>query len=88
MHRAFAAFFHSIPLLMKSSLFVTLSSLFLLAWLTVSYVTSLQPEPRLGRGSLPLSAQRSPKPVVPETSETALLPNEPETQVAIESTDQ
>lgn len=46
---------------MKSSLFVTFSSLFLLAWLGVSYVTSLQPEPRLGRGSLPLSARHTPK---------------------------
>lgn len=65
--------FTSFSLLMKSSLFVTLSSLFLLAWLAVSYVTSLQPEPRLGRGSLPLSARHTPKPVAPEKSEAALL---------------
>jgi hypothetical protein len=73
---------------MKSSLFVTFSSLFLLAWLAVSYVTSLQPEPRLGRGSLPLSAQRSPKPVAAETPETALLAKKQDAQVAVESTGQ
>jgi hypothetical protein len=73
LHRAFAAHFHSIPLLMKSSLFVTLSSLFLLAWLALSYVTSLQPEPRLGRGSLPLSAQKSPDAEVPNQPEPAML---------------
>ena len=42
---------------MKSSLFVVLSSVFFMTWLVVSYVTTLKPEPRLGRGSLPLSAQ-------------------------------
>lgn len=46
---------------MKSSIFVTCSSVFFLSWLTLSYVTSLKPEPRLGRGSLPISAQTSPK---------------------------
>jgi hypothetical protein len=44
--------------LMKSSLFVAISSIALLAWLAASYVTQLKPEPRLGRGSLPLSAQQ------------------------------
>jgi hypothetical protein len=42
---------------MKSSLFVALSSAFFMTWLVLSYVTTLKPEPRLGRGSLPLSAQ-------------------------------
>jgi hypothetical protein len=58
---------------MKSSLFVTFSSFFLLAWLAVSYVTSLQPEPRLGRGSLPLSAQKTSDAEVPEKPEPAML---------------
>jgi hypothetical protein len=44
---------------MKSSLFVSLCSVFLMAWLVVSFVTTLKPEPRLGRGSLPLSAKVS-----------------------------
>ena len=30
-----------------------------MAWLVVSFVTTLKPEPRLGRGSLPLSAKVS-----------------------------
>jgi hypothetical protein len=42
---------------MKSSLFVVISSVFFMTWLAVSYVTTLKPEPRLGRGSLPLSAK-------------------------------
>jgi len=42
---------------MKSSFFVTFSSVVLLAWLAASYLTALKPEPRLGRGSLPLSAK-------------------------------
>ena len=54
---------------MKSSIFVTFSSLFFLSWLTLSYVTSLKPEPRLGKGSLPLSAQN--KGVPTPRSETA-----------------
>ena len=45
---------------MKSSLFVALSSAFFMTWLVLSYVTTLKPEPRLGRGSLPLSAQAKP----------------------------
>ncbi|MFY7817063.1 MAG: hypothetical protein ACOVRB_01725 [Akkermansiaceae bacterium] len=43
---------------MKSSLFVVFSSVALLAWLVASFMTQLQPEPRLGRGSLPLSAKQ------------------------------
>jgi len=64
---------HSFRQLMKSSLFVTISSLFLLAWLVVSYLTRLQPEPRLGRGSLPLSAQKNPEPMILESEEPAML---------------
>lgn len=30
-----------------------------MTWLVVSFVTTLKPEPRLGRGSLPLSAKVS-----------------------------
>jgi hypothetical protein len=47
---------------MKSSIFVTFSSLFFLSWLALSYVTNVKPEPRLGKGSLPLSAQRKETP--------------------------
>lgn len=58
-------------LLMKSSLFVTFSSLFLMTWLGISYVTTLKPEPRLGRGSLPLSAQKT---TAPRESEDTTMP--------------
>ena len=40
---------------MKSSIFVTFSSLLLLSWLALSFVTSLKPETRTGRGALPLA---------------------------------
>lgn len=71
--QASATHIHSFRQLMKSSLFVTISSFFLLVWLAVSYLTSLQPEPRLGRGSLPLSAQKNPEPVVLDSAEPAIL---------------
>jgi hypothetical protein len=53
---------------MKSSLFVTLGSVFFLSWLVASYVTTLQPEPRLGKGSLPLSAQHKAEKSEPESA--------------------
>jgi hypothetical protein len=47
---------HTFFSLMKSSLFVSFGSVFFLAWLALSYTTSLKPVPRLGKGSLPISS--------------------------------
>lgn len=62
---------HILFTLMKSSLFVALSSVALLAWLAASYVTQLKPEPRLGSGSLPLSAKQ--KASAPEKDRQTLI---------------
>ncbi len=46
-----------------------------MAWLVVSFVTTLKPEPRLGRGSLPLSAKISePKASIVDEASVLLTP--------------
>jgi hypothetical protein len=58
---------------MKSSLFVSFSSLFFLSWLALSYTTSLKPAPRMGKGSLPISSD---SPVKPSETEKGSLEKE------------
>lgn len=60
---------------MKSSIFVTCSSLFFLAWLAASYVTNLRPEPRVGRGSVPLNARTA----LPKTPEVLVTEKDTDT---------
>lgn len=43
-----------------------------MAWLVVSFVTTLKPEPRLGRGSMPLSAKVS-EPKAPVAGDASAL---------------
>lgn len=60
---------------MKIRFFVTGSAAFFAAWLAVTYVRDVPHEdyPRLGKGSMPLSAQAEPEapetPTLPETDE-------------------
>ena len=60
---------------MKIRFFVTGSAAFFAAWLAVTYVRDVPHEdyPRLGKGSMPLSAQAEPEavetPALPETED-------------------
>ncbi len=59
---------------MKIRFFVTGSAAFFAAWLAVTYVREVPHEdyPRLGKGSLPLSAQATPEqPVLPDVEDEA-----------------
>lgn len=63
---------------MKIRFFVTGSAAFFAAWLAVTYVRDVPHEeyPRLGKGSLPLSAQAEPEAPAPVETEEPALPTE------------
>ena len=66
---------------MKVRFFVTGSAAFFAAWLAVTYVREVPHEdyPRLGKGSLPVSAQVQPE--IPEAPEVAIVMPEIEEEI-------
>lgn len=68
---------------MKIRFFVTGSAAFFAAWLAVTYVREVPHEdyPRLGKGSLPLSAQAEPE--APEAPAFPVTDEEIPTEIAL-----
>jgi len=66
---------------MKASAFVCASAVLFATWLMVTYVHEVSPKdyPTLGRGSVPLSAQR----VVPVTHSSAMISLQEETELPV-----
>jgi hypothetical protein len=66
---------------MKIRVFVTGSAAFFAAWLMLTFVRQVPHEhyPRLGKGSLPVSAEAAPAPAAP----VAGIPHDPATEIAL-----